>query len=159
MVVNYQTIGLSRLCRTARFAIRSRASIVGRMAICQRPTSIAHRLLVTRLESVAQRYSSWTEPDEQTRTAAVDELREIGGDNWDAFAEAAGIMLGCHPPGDPSHDWYRIAASYSLQAAGLTEADERVGEWIRIGGERRTRTRAAHAAGDTYQRSFGQREE
>lgn len=128
------------------------------MATSHRPTSTAHRLLVTQLESVAQRYSSWTEPDEQTRVAAVAELRAIGGDNRDAFAEAAGIMLGCHPIGDPSHDWYRTAAGYVLEAGGLSEADELVGEWVAVGRERRTRTRAAMAAGDTFDRSFNGRE-
>lgn len=116
-------------------------------------------IIVARLEGAGKRLGGWTAPEGEARDAAIAELRAIGGEEKTLYAQAAGILLGCHPEGDPQHNRYRIAAHLLLDAAGLTEADERVGEWIAVGQERRARTRAAHAAGDTYQRSFGQRDD
>jgi hypothetical protein len=103
---------------------------------------------------VAKRHGGWTTPDEEKRAEAIAALRAIGGDRRDAYAESAGIMLGCHPEGDPSHDRYRIAAHLVLDAAGLTANDPEVQQWIAMGEWRRTRTRAAMAAGDTFDRAF-----
>lgn len=121
--------------------------------------STSDGIVVAWLEGAAKRHGGWTAPEGEARATAIAELRALGGDDAALYAQAAGIMLGCHPDGDPQHVRYRIAAHLLLDAAGLTEADERVREWIAVGQERRDRTRAAHAAGDTYQRSFGQRDD
>lgn len=124
------------------------------MVTHRRPVPSAHRLLVTELQGTADRLGGWHPPTGQARQVAVADLQEIGGNNQDAYAEAAGIMLGCHPEGDVSHDRYRVAAELILEAAGLTRDDEQVRHWITVGEERRTRTRRAFRTGDTFGRSF-----
>jgi hypothetical protein len=124
------------------------------MGTRNRPTPTADRLTVARLQGAAKRHGGWTSPSEEKREEAIAELRAIGGDQRDAYAEAAGIMLGCHPADDASHDRYRVAAELLLEAGGLTVDDPDVQQWIAVGEWRRTRTRAAMAAGDTFDRAF-----
>jgi hypothetical protein len=112
-----------------------------------------HRILVAQLNGAARRHGGWTPPTGDARAAALEELRDIAGDDTDAYAETAGVMLGAHPPGDASHDQFRIAAELLLEAAGLTETDEDVQHWITIGQERRARGQEAMRAGDHWSRS------
>ena len=109
-----------------------------------------HLLRVAALNGAAQRHGGWTPPTGQNREAALGELRQLGGDDTDAYAETAGLMLGTHPPGDASHDLFRNATGLVLEAGGLTEDDERVQRWITVGAERRERGRAALRAGDNW---------
>lgn len=124
------------------------------MATQRRPAPSTYRLLVTSLQGTADRLGGWHPPEGQARQVAVADIQEIGGNNMDAYAEAAGIMLGCHPEGDVSHDRYRVAAELLLEAAGLTRDDEQVRRWIAVGEERRSRTKKAFRAGDTFDRAF-----
>jgi hypothetical protein len=117
------------------------------------------RVTVAQLQGAAKRLGGWQAPEGPLRDAAVDGLRSIGGDDTAAYAEAAGIMIGCHPAGDAQHARYQVAADLLLEAGGLAATDPAVGEWIAVGRERRTRTRAAMSAGDTYQRSFGRQDD
>lgn len=109
-----------------------------------------HLIRVARLHGAAQRHGGWTPPTGQARTDALDELRQLGEDDTDAYAHAAGIMLGAHPPGDASHDLFRNAAGLVLEAGGLTADDERVRQWIAVGRERRERGQDALRAGDHW---------
>lgn len=124
------------------------------MGTRNRPAPSADRITVARLQGAAKRHGGWTEPNEDARQAAVAELQAIGGDNQDAYAEAAGIMLGCHPEGDASHDRYRIAAHLVLDAAGLTVDDPEVRQWIAVGEERWNRRIARQQAGDPFGKAF-----
>lgn len=110
----------------------------------------AHLIRVARLHGAAQRLAGWTPPHGTDRDAALEELRHLGGDDTDAYAETAGTMLGAHPPGDASHDLFRNAAELILEAGGLDEDDKRVRQWIAVGRERRERGRAALRAGDNW---------
>jgi hypothetical protein len=112
----------------------------------------AHLIRVAALNGAAQRHAGWTPPTGQARAAALEELRQLAGDDTDAYAHAAGTMLGAHPPGDASHDLFAIAAELVLEAGGLEEDDERVQRWITVGAERRERGRAALRAGDHWDR-------
>jgi hypothetical protein len=109
-----------------------------------------HLLAVARLNGAAQRLAGWTAPTGPARTQALDELRQLAGDDTNAYATAAGTMLGAHPPGDASHGLFANAAALVLEAGGLTEDDERVQRWIAVGAERRERGRAAQRAGDHW---------
>jgi hypothetical protein len=111
-----------------------------------------HLIRVASLNGVAQRHAGWTPPTGQARQAALAELRANGGDDTDAYAHAAGTMLGAHPEGDATHDTFRIAAELVLEAGGLEQDDERVQHWITVGAERRARGRAALRAGDHWDR-------
>lgn len=124
------------------------------MGTRNRPRPTADRITVARLQGTAKRHGGWTEPDEGKREEALAELRAIGGDNRDAYAESAGIMIGCHPEGDLQHERYRIAAQLLLDAAGLAAGDPEVEQWISVGEWRRNRTREAQRAGDTFGQAF-----
>lgn len=124
------------------------------MGTRNRPRPTADRITVARLQGVAKRHGGWMEPDEQKREEVLAELRAIGGNGKDAYAESAGIMLGCHPEDDLQHDRYRIAAQLLLDAAGLTVDDPEVQQWITVGEWRRNRTKEAMSAGDTFDRAF-----
>jgi hypothetical protein len=110
----------------------------------------AHLIRVAHLNGAAQRHGRWTPPTGQARAAALEELRELGDDDTDAYAHTAGTMLGYHPEGDLSHDLFANAAGLVLEAGGLTLDDERVQHWIAIGAERRQRTLEALRAGDHW---------
>jgi hypothetical protein len=118
-----------------------------------RSTSGADSLIVARLQGAATRLGRWEPPVGQERQVAIADLCELGGPDPAPYVQAAGIMLGCHPPGDSSHTLYRNGAALLLEAAGLTEGDEEVQTWIAVGEERRVRTRAAQRAGDHWNRS------
>jgi hypothetical protein len=109
-----------------------------------------HLIRVAHLHGAGQRHGGWTPPTGPARADALEELRELGSDDTDAYAHTAGTMLGAHPPGDASHDLFRNAAGLVLEAGGLTEDDERVQHWIAVGAERRQRGRDAMRAGDHW---------
>jgi hypothetical protein len=109
-----------------------------------------HAIAVARLNGAAQRLAGWTPPTGQARAAALEELHQLGGDDTDAYAETAGIMLGAHPAGDATHGLFTNAAALVLEAGGLTADDERVRHWIAVGAERRERGREAQRAGDHW---------
>lgn len=109
-----------------------------------------HLIRVARLNGAGQRHGGWTPPTGQDRETALHELRQLGQDDTDAYAETAGTMLGAHPVGDASHDLFRNAAELVLEAGGLAAADERVRHWVTVGAERRERGRAALRAGDYW---------
>lgn len=112
-----------------------------------------HLIRVAHLNGAGQRHGGWTPPTGTARTDALEELRQLGSDDTEAYAETAGIMLGAHPPGDATHDLFHNAAELVLEAGGLTVDDERVQHWITVGRERRERGRAAMRAGDHWDRS------
>jgi hypothetical protein len=112
-----------------------------------------HLIRVAHLNGAAQRHGGWTPPTGDAHTAALEELRELGSDDTEAYAEAAGIMLGAHPEGDATHTLFINAAGLVLEAGGLTADDERVQHWITVGRERRERGRDAMRAGDHWDRS------
>jgi len=112
-----------------------------------------HLIRVAHLNGAAQRHGGWTPPTGTAREQALDELRQLGQDDTDAYAHTAGIMLGAHPPGDATHGLFANAAALILEAGGLTEDDERVQHWVAIGKERRERGRDAMRAGDHWDRS------
>lgn len=122
-----------------------------------RPRPPSDDLIVASLQGAAQRLGGWDPPVGQERQVAVADLREIGGGRADLYARAAGIMLGNHPDGDRSHALYRNGAELLLEAGGLAVDDERVQAWIRVGEQRRARTREAHRAGDIHDRPFNDR--
>jgi hypothetical protein len=109
-----------------------------------------HLIRVAHLNGAAQRHGGWTPPTGPARDTALQELRHLGGDDTDAYAQTAGTMLGAHPEGDASHDLFRNAAGLILEAGGLTEDDDRVQHWVAVGQERRSRGRAALRAGDYW---------
>jgi hypothetical protein len=109
-----------------------------------------HLIRVAALNGTAQRHGGWTPPTGHARDTALTELRQLGGDDTDAYAHTAGTMLGAHPPGDASHDLFANAAALVLEAGGLTEDDERVQHWIAVGEDRRERGRDAMRAGDHW---------
>jgi hypothetical protein len=112
-----------------------------------------HLIRVAHLHGAGQRHGGWTPPTGTAREQALEELRQLGGDDTDAYAETAGIMLGAHPPGDATHVLFANAAELVLEAGGLTVDDERVQRWITVGRERRERGREAMRAGDHWGRS------
>jgi hypothetical protein len=109
-----------------------------------------HLLRVAALNGAAQRHGGWTPPTGHAREAALTELRELAGDDTDAYAHTAGTMLGAHPPGDATHDLFTNAAALLLEAGGLTEDDDRVQAWIREGERRRAKGQEAQRAGDHW---------
>jgi hypothetical protein len=112
-----------------------------------------HLIRVAHLNGAGQRHGGWTPPTGTARAEALDELRELGGNDIGAYAETAGIMLGAHPPGDATHVLFTNAAALVLEAGGLTEDNERVQHWITVGRERRERGKDAMRAGDHWDRS------
>jgi hypothetical protein len=104
-----------------------------------------HLLRVAELNGAGQRHGGWDPPTGDARAAALEELRSIGGDDTEAYAHAAGTMLGGHPPGI-----HHNAAMLILEAARLTLDDDRVKHWIAVGEKRREKTLEAMRAGDHW---------
>lgn len=127
--------------------------------LCRVTRSTPTDLLSARLQGAAQRLAGWEPPVGQERQVAIHDLQQIAGNNIDAYAQAAGIMLGTHPPGDTSHAMYQAGADLILDAGGLAEDDERVQAWVAAGEEHREKARAAHAAGDVWGRTWTPGEE
>jgi hypothetical protein len=112
-----------------------------------------HLITIARLNGAAQRLAGWTPPTGPARQTAIAELRAIAGDDTEAYAHAAGTMLGAHPPGDAAHGIHTNAAHLILDAGQLTADDDRVQRWITVGAERRERRIAELRAGDHWDRS------
>jgi hypothetical protein len=105
-----------------------------------RPDPGSERVLYSQIYSTAQRLGRNGELNPQGQSAAVAELRNLAGDRTDLLVQAAGIMLGCHPPRTTAYRLYRIWADLLLKAADITEDHENLQRWI-AEGKRRTQAR------------------
>lgn len=120
------------------------------MAISNRPHPNPDRIIIAGLYGTALRRGGWHKPTGIYREAAIEEIRDVAAGRTDLLAEAAGIMLGTHPPDDVQHARYRIAADLILEAADLDQDHPDVQHWIAMGERRRRNSIAQRRAGDPY---------
>jgi hypothetical protein len=104
-----------------------------------RPGPDHDRLIVARLDCIAQRHARWGAATEDEMTAGAAELRELAGDRPDLLAEVAGIALGASEGKGPEYGARSQAVAGLCRLAGADE--DAIPSWIKEG-----RRRAASAA-------------
>ncbi len=99
-----------------------------------RPGPDSDRLIVARLDGIAQRHARWGDATEDEMTAGAAELRELAGDRPDLLAEVAGIALGASESKGPEYTARGQAVAGLCRLAGADE--DAVPRWIEEGRRR-----------------------
>ena len=86
-----------------------------------RPGPDHDRLIVARLDCIAQRHARWGAATEDEMTAGAAELRELAGDRPDLLAEVAGIALGASEGKGPEYGARSQAVAGLCRLAGADE--------------------------------------
>jgi hypothetical protein len=99
-----------------------------------RPGPAADRLLVARLDGIAQCHARWGAADEAQKAAGTAELREVAGGRADLLAETAGIALGAAEGKGPEYMAAAQAVAELCRGAGADE--DLIPQWIEEGRRR-----------------------
>ena len=107
--------------------------------------SAADRILIARLDRIAQRYARWGQVTEAELEVGAAELRELAGGRGDLLAEVAGIRLGTAEAKGPEYVAQAEAIARLCRAAG---ADlEAISGWTEEGRRRREEARRPPLSG------------
>ena len=109
-----------------------------------RPGLDPDRLLIARLDGIAQRHARWGAATEDELAAGVAELRELAGHRPDLFAEVAGIALGTSEAKGPEYIARAQAVAGLCRLAGADEA--LIPEWAEEGRRRAEAARLPRSA-------------
>jgi hypothetical protein len=96
-----------------------------------RPGPAVDRLLVARLDGIAQRHARWGALTEDEKAAGVAELREAADGRADLLAEVAGLALGTAESRGPEYEARAQAIAGLCRLAGADES--LIPEWIEEG--------------------------
>jgi hypothetical protein len=109
-----------------------------------RPGPAADRLLVARLDGIAQRHARWGALTEDEKPAGAAELRQVAGDRPDLLAEVAGLAIGT---AEIKGREYQARGHAVTELCRLAGADEQaIPAWIEEGKRRVGARRPPHSA-------------
>ena len=104
-----------------------------------RPGPDPDRIIVARLDGIAQRHASWGAATEDEMAIGAVEMREVADGRQDLLAEVAGIALGASEAKGPEYEARAQAVAGLCRLAGADET--LIPRWTQEG-----RGRAASAA-------------
>ena len=99
-----------------------------------RPGPDPDRIIVARLDGIAQRHARWGAATEAGKAAGAAELRQVAGDRGDLLADVAGLALGTSESRGRDYVVQGQAVADLCIAAGADES--LIGQWAEEGRHR-----------------------